>query len=297
MKEYLEHSITVQTASSLVSGILKRIDTDNGLIYVQEKNVQSLTRILFSHVENLELNDNDPKELNDPAIVEAGEYLEFNEKSEYLFEDKNRYASLFVDMTSEQRKSIIREAYDNYGPSKEEAASIAACYSINFLKNNFFGNKESHSMKIGVIIQKDDWYAQVAFNISRLLMAQGYYPELIMLCSVNCKIVRQLFISKKERQKKKDSLEGSYDLSIVVCDNANILKQESFKSNSTVFIGVPENAKSSSKTYAIFYGPYDVEYKKFGGGLVFVNPGFGKRTLMRMGLDHYPSCGYIVHSK
>ncbi|ELQ74613.1 hypothetical protein THOM_2527, partial [Trachipleistophora hominis] len=166
-----------------------------------------------------------------------------------------------------------------------------------FFKNNFFGTKESHSMKISIVIQKDDWHAQVAFNISRLLMAQGYYPELIMLCPVNCKTVRQLFISKKERQKKKDSLEGNYDLSIVACDNANILKQGSFESSNVVFIGVPNGTKSSSKMHAIFYGPYDAEYKNFGGELVFVNPGFGKRTLMRMGLDYYPSCGYIVHSK
>ncbi|ELQ74612.1 hypothetical protein THOM_2526 [Trachipleistophora hominis] len=141
MEEYLEHNITVQTASSLISGILKRIDTDNGLIYVQEKNMQSLTQILFSHVENLELNDIDPKELNDPAIVEAGEYLDGHEKSDYLFEEKNKYASLFVDMTSEQRKNIIGEAYDNYGPSREEAASIAACYSINFLKTTSLAPK------------------------------------------------------------------------------------------------------------------------------------------------------------
>lgn len=295
LEYFLDRQIKIKTTESVYLGALKEIDDENGTLVIQQKNISELKIVPFNEIVSCELSDSVSHDTHDPAIVQAGECIEYHEKTNFFSEMPEKYLPNFVKMTTEQKRNLIKDNYEHFGPKKDVTSYISAIYTVNYLRNRFL--KDIYNKKICIVIMKTDWFSQVGFNISRVLLSYGYDPELITTMPVNQYTVRYIFYSKKERQVKKDELKGEYDLAIVACDNTRYINQEDFKAKDYVFIGIPKDHSSIQNKTGIFYGGFDMRYDEFSGDLVYVQSGLSRKTQLRMGLDNCPYLGYINYSK
>lgn len=291
IQDYFGKKVKLATESGVILGVFRGIDDENGEMHIQDNKKGDLKHVPLAEITDWELVRTES--MKSEGLV--SEIAESSEKTKFLSETTKKYQPRFIHMTTEHKNAIIKENYDRCGPKKEVAASEAAIYTVNYLIDHFL--RGDLNKRTCIMIAKNDWFGQVGFYISRNLIKFGYMPDLIPAIPVNQRNVDHILYVKEERQKKKEKIQGEYDLAIVICDTTEIVYEEGFKAAKKVFIGVPEKVtnEEDKSISAVFYGPFDQRYTKFNNKLTFVESGLSRKTLIKIGVDCCPSCGYIEY--
>lgn len=298
LENYLDKLLIIRTSDSIFSGELKEIDDDNGAILIREKDGKDLKSVAYIDILHCELANSFSNESCSSENIKTKSCTSTVERVGSIAKEEPIYQHKFIPMPKEQKKFFIKDNYKRFGASREISAVTAAIYSTNYIIDRFLTNHSNK--KICIVISRNDWFSEVAFNIARALLRHGYSFEINYPPSPDQNSVNHILYLSNESIRKMKEVNGVFDLAIVAAFNYDsIINNDQFKANHVVSLTVPKEHEKITKTSisALFFGPYEKEFVDFHSELVYVESGLSKKSRIKMGLEYVPSCGYIIYRR